>query len=484
MKTVTTLVTLSMLLVVLTGYSAFAGTPTGTNPSTGSLTTVSLANTDEPTAEITVSEAVTELDPWYSTLENQDELEAWLTYNASVKTIHQTELATFLGDFYASGVNTEAIESAGINPVLPYMEQVNLLNSWQQLPRILGILHKIGIRPFFDLKANAGYISPVATLPDYVTALSSAKQAELISGLLELTDADFKSIEGSVKVIQSIDNFWLENAISSEEEFETEKEFGWKEYLSVLDGKDSKLAIRHAHQIQYAFAKMSEVYTLNQMKTYLNWRILESVSPNLCYPFRAVYGQFFPESEKEPRFKQILKTADHILGDEFSRIYMPKLVSGSDLKTATGIVTEEKNRLKDLIRTSGFLSAEEKKNLVKHLEEMVISFGHPETLNSLTKIKFSRTDFMGNLLKAEAWKTRQDLQKALTGKETVHISVYSPEKNELILTAGYVFQPLASRNAESWNKIRSTVRKELVSQILGHSGIGDSNTLKDLLVSL
>lgn len=484
MKTVTKLVTLSGLLVALTGTTIQAGIPSGTNPSATSLTNGRLANSDEPLAEKTVTEAVTELDPWYSTLENQDELEAWLTYNASLKSIHQTELTHFLGDFYSAGMNNEAIESAGINPVLPYMEQVNLLNSWQQLPRILGILHKIGIRPFFDLKASAGYISPVATLPDYVTSLSSAKQAELISGLLELTDEEFASIEKSVKVIQSIDDFWMMEAISFDSEIETEKEFGWKDYLSVLDGKDSKLAIRHAHQIQYAFAKMSEVYTLEQMKTYLNWRILESTSPNLSYPFRAVYGQFFPENDKQPRFKQLLKTADLVLGDEFSRFYMPKLISGDDLKTATAIVKEEKIRLKEMISTSGFLSGEERRTLVDHVDEMVISFGHPETLNSLTKIEFSRTDYVGNLFKAQAWKTHQDLQKTLTGKVVVEASVYAPERNELVLTAGYVFQPLASKNAETWSKIRATIRKELVSQILGHSGINDSNTLRDLLVSL
>lgn len=481
MKMVTKIFTLSGLLVTLTGFTTLAGIPSGTNPSATSLTK---GPHDGPLAEITVTEAVTELDPWYSTLENQEELEAWLTYNASVNSIHQTELTHFLGDFYSAGMNNEAIESAGINPVLPYMDQVNLLNSWQQLPRILGLLHKIGIRPFFDMKVSDGYISPVATLPDYATSLSSAKQTELISGLLELTDEEFNSIEKSVMVIKSIDGFWLKEAISYDSEQETEKEFGWKDYLSVLDGKGSRLAIRHAHQIQYAFSKLSEEFTLEEMKVYLNWRILESTSPNLSYPFRAVYGQFFPENDKQPRFKQILKTADQILGDEFSRFYMPKLVSRNDLKTATGIVTEEKIRLKEMIRTSGFLSGEEKRNLVKQIEEMVISFGHPETLNSLTKIEFSRADFLGNLFKAKAWKTRQDLQKALTGKVPIEISVYSPDRNELVLTAGYVFQPLTSRNAETWNTIRLTVRKEMVSQVLTHSGIGDSNTLRDLLVSL
>jgi endothelin-converting enzyme/putative endopeptidase len=64
---------------------------------------------------------------------------------------------TKIGAFYASCMNTAAIEAAGAKPLAPGFAAINKLDSTRELPALLAYLHTHGVGAFFGFSSTQDY---------------------------------------------------------------------------------------------------------------------------------------------------------------------------------------------------------------------------------------------------------------------------------------------------------------------------------------
>src|ERR1700738_2526538 len=62
-----------------------------------------------------------------------------------------------IGDEYASCMNLEAINRAGITPLKPELDRIAAMKQKEQLPELLGHLHRVGVGAFFGLRSNSDF---------------------------------------------------------------------------------------------------------------------------------------------------------------------------------------------------------------------------------------------------------------------------------------------------------------------------------------
>src|SRR5258708_22275069 len=93
--------------------------------------------------------AFNELDQY-----NQTALKGILE-TAAAKSHEPGSVEQKVGDFYASALDTAAIETAGLKPVATDLAQVAAIRSLADLARTLADLHNRGINPLFGLRLRA-----------------------------------------------------------------------------------------------------------------------------------------------------------------------------------------------------------------------------------------------------------------------------------------------------------------------------------------
>ena len=59
-----------------------------------------------------------------------------------------------VGDFYASGMDTMAINKAGISPVKDFLQQIDNIKTKDDLLRVVAVMHKQGASPMFSISVD------------------------------------------------------------------------------------------------------------------------------------------------------------------------------------------------------------------------------------------------------------------------------------------------------------------------------------------
>src|SRR6266567_1066981 len=72
-----------------------------------------------------------------------------------------------IGDAYASCMDTAAINNLGLKPLQPELDRIAALRSVDDLPALLGRLHRIGVRAFFDIRSTPDYADATQVIAVY-----------------------------------------------------------------------------------------------------------------------------------------------------------------------------------------------------------------------------------------------------------------------------------------------------------------------------
>src|SRR6185437_7714183 len=75
-----------------------------------------------------------------------------------------------IGDEYASCMDVDAINKAGIEPLKPDLDRIAALKSVKDLPALLGHLHRIGVYAFFAMSASQDFADASQEISFYFAA--------------------------------------------------------------------------------------------------------------------------------------------------------------------------------------------------------------------------------------------------------------------------------------------------------------------------
>ena len=394
-----------------------------------------------------------------------------------------------IGDFYGACMDESTVEKRGLSAIQPDLDAITRLRSGKDITPVLARLQ-------FAYGQTVLFSQGSTLDPD-----DSEKQiAELDQGGLGLPDRDYylkedaKSKEIRERYRQHVEKVFRlvgENPATAKKSAETvlRMEIALaKTQLTRVERRDPyqlkhKMNIAELHQIaprldwrmyyrqlEYPNFEIVNLATPNYFralnhqlgseplanwKTYLRFHVVDSFSPYLSSAFVdenfAFYRKYLRGAkEQQPRWKLCVQYTDRNLGEALGLVYVQKVFS-PELKASTvDMVLRIEDAMGQRIRSLDWMSPETKQQALTKLAGIRNKIGYPDKWRDYSSVSIVRTDFAGDVERANEFERRRDINKV--GKPVDHgewevspptvDAYYDPQMNDINFPAGVLQPPL------------------------------------------
>jgi putative endopeptidase len=399
-----------------------------------------------------------------------------------------------IGDFYASCMDTSAIEAAGLKPLASELAQIDALKDRQALETQIARLQRRNVDSVFafgstpDFKDSSRVIAEADQgglgLPDrdyYFRDDAESKQlredyVKHVAKMFELSGEAPGQAAAQAKIVMEIESALAKASRTNVELRDPDKNYNmmnlaemkaltpawsWESYFQGMGAPP----IREANIGQPEFFKemnrLVGATPLANWKVYLKWHLLHSAAPALADQFVQENFNFYGtklSGTKEilPRWKRCVQSTNHNLGEALGQVYVEKYFPPEAKAHAKEMVNNLIAALKSDIPALSWMGPETKKQALAKLEAFTVKIGYPDKWRDYTKLSIEATSYLANLERSAEFEQARDLAKI--GKPvdrsewgmtppTVN-AYYNATFNEIVFPAGILQPPFYDPNAD------------------------------------
>lgn len=426
--------------------------------------------------------------------ENTDRLLSLLDEVSKNPNSPKGSLKQRVGDLYASGMDSLAIEKKGYSPIKPDLQRIDKISDLNGVINELVYERMNGIgSPLFgfgvgqDSKHVDNYITQLrqggTSLPDrdnYLKDDARSKKIQdalktYITTLFELTgtpndaaaknantvyDIEKKLASAQMSRVAMRDPNVTYNKFSVADFSKTTPHLNWVKLLPMMkvNGQDTILVG------QPAFFKdidaMLTAISVEDWKTYLKWNVLKGAASSLSSPFvnaSFVYSSALSgQKVQTPRNERMSGLVDGSLGELLGQLYVEKYFTPAAKQYMIGLVNNLKVTLGDRIKRLEWMSDATKEKALRKLNAFTVKIGYPDKWEAYDGVVIDRNDYAGNLKRLSIWRynfnvTRlgKPVDKTRWGMTPPTVNAYyNPTTNEIAFPAGILQFPFFDFKAD------------------------------------
>lgn len=413
------------------------------------------------------------------------------TINEQIKTICEKSAADEsaekgsnkqkIGGFYASGMDTIAIEKAGLSPLNSEMKKIAAIKDVPSLVNSIAGLQTIGASPAFSFyvsqddkistkyalffgqgglgmgergfyldtdKRNESirkeYLTHLKTMMKF-TGEDEATAAKSAATIMKLETDLAKSSRKLEELRDPIKNY---NKLTVEQFSKTTPNIDWKTVLPALGIAKADSVIVGQPEFFTSLNKLLKTYPIEDWKTYLKWNLVNSYAEYLNADVEKQNFKFFSTvmngvSTQKPRWKRVVGQTNSYLGELIGQVYvaeyMPKGVKEKLLEIGNNIREVFALHIKKL----DWMSDTTKEKALQKLNKIVMKVGYPDKWKDMSKLAIDKNSYCGNIMRANSWHYNYMVNKygkAVDRNEwsmqpQTYNAYYNPSNNEIVIPA-------------------------------------------------
>ncbi|OUJ76071.1 peptidase M13 [Hymenobacter crusticola] len=412
-----------------------------------------------------------------------------------------------VGDYYASGMDSVAIEQAGLKPLTPELDRINAIKDLKTLQKTLAHEQTLGTGAFFragvgqDRKNSTVYAVNLGqdglSMPDrdyYLKddarskTVRTAYVAYMMNMFKLMGDAEATAAKKAATVLRLETRLAQasKNRVELRDPYANYNKMALKDFnaqfpavgLPVILAQNGLGAAQEVIVGQPGFFKelntLLKTEPLSDLKTYLTWQLVSSVAPALpkAYSDEAFrFAQVQSGAKQQPtRWKRMLAATDNTLGEAFGQLYVDKAFSPEAKQKALDMLSNIKASMAEHIQSNTWMSDATKAEALKKLNALRVKIGYPDKWKDYSALNISRESYLKNVLSARQWSYKENVQKyggpidrnqwGMT-PPTIN-AYYSPPLNEIVFPAGYLQPPFFDPNADD------AVNYGAIGGVMGH----------------
>ncbi len=402
--------------------------------------------------------------------------------------------AQLIGDFYAAGMDSIAINSAGITPIKPELEKVGAAKTTDELLQTVADLKTKGISGYFtmyvtqDDKISTKYalqaVQGGLSMPDRDYYLKTDERSKNIrtayithlQNMFKLMGDDATTAQKKAKTVMGIetrlakasrarvdlrDPYANYNKMTIQEFTNKNSNLKINKLLSGMGAQAAKEIIVGQPDFFKELNTMLKAVPLDDWKTYTQWHIAKTMAPYLSQPFAQENFNFFGKAlggakEMQPRWKRVLRATDDAMGEALGQLYVQKTFSPDAKKKALEMVNNLQEAFKEHVRTLDWMSEETKQQAQQKLNAFAVKIGYPDKWKDYKGLEVDRSSYAANVMRASQFMFKDNIGKIgkpvdrtewFMSPPTVN-AYYNPSMNEIVFPAGILQPPFFDPNAD------------------------------------
>jgi len=418
-----------------------------------------------------------------------------------------------IGDYFAACMNLELIDKKGATPVQAELQSIDAMESTADLGKTIGLLISqtdsssffFGLGSQQDAKQSETMIGVVHSdglgLPDrdyYLDQEGKKKEnrekyIEHVAAMFQLLGQTESEAAKSAATVMRIETVLASASLTRVERRDPHKTYHRKSIeeleasvpaidWTALFGKTDLDPEPWLNIVQPEFMQemqaVIERESLDNIKTYLKWGLVNSRAQLLSAPFRdqdfAFYSAYLEGvTEQKPRWRTCVSMVDKQLGEALGREFVERNFPPEVRDKARTMSLQIKQVMAERIKQLGWMSPETRSQAQEKLSKMRDKIGYPDQWRDYSSIRVVRDNYFANVTRATGFELHRQLE--LIGKPvdldewfmtpaTVN-AYYNPSMNDINFPAGVLMPPLYDPkmdDAPNYGNTGGTIGHELV----------------------
>ncbi|MCO4294585.1 M13 family metallopeptidase [Solitalea sp. MAHUQ-68] len=399
-----------------------------------------------------------------------------------------------VGDFFASGMDSLEIESAGVSPTNSLFSDIKSINTTKDLLNEITSLHKSGIDAAFnfviyqDDKQSSQVIAQLSqgglglpdrdyyfNMDDRSSNIRTEYQKHLVN-MFKIFGDDKKTANKNAEAVIKLETALAGASMTRVEQRNPNKIYHklslaelqkitplifWKETLNDFTGQDIKEVLVRQPEFFKEFDRQLVATPLNEWKAYLKWNVIRAAAPylhsiavneNFNFYGKVLTGQ----KNLKPRADRVSVVVDNSMGEVLGRMYVSRYFKPEAKTRMLELIKNLTVTYEDRIKRLDWMSDETKQKALTKLHAFIRKIGYPDVWKDYSSVHISRTSYFGNVLECNKYdynfmldKLGKPVDKAEWGMSAPTINAYyNPVVNEIVFPAGILQSPFFDFNAD------------------------------------
>ncbi len=400
-----------------------------------------------------------------------------------------------VGDFYASCMDQGAIDAAGLKPIEADLAAIQAAASKEDLLRVAGALRRDGLGTFFtfgvgaDLKDSSKTLMNVdqggTSLPDRDYYLKDdPKNTETreqyvahMTRMFTLAGDSAEAAAASARRVIALETRLAQaqlDRVGRRDPKNRDNRRTAAQLAALVPAIDLKTYFDSAkapafEDVNVGWPKFFEALNttwsetpLEDLKTYVRWRLLNAAAPDLASKFEQENFAFFQTQlrgikEQPARWKTCVAATDDSLGHPLGQLYVAKAF-GADSKTRMKQLVDALTvALEQDINQLDWMTADTRKKALEKLHALNKNkIGYPDKWRDYSSVDVARGEYARNTRRASRFEVEEDFKEL--GKPvdrtrwgmtppTVN-AYYSSQLAEIVFPAGILQPPFFDAGAD------------------------------------
>jgi putative endopeptidase len=399
-----------------------------------------------------------------------------------------------VGDFYASGMDSLAIERAGLAPIQPEIDRINNIRNLNGLLQTIAHHQTIGVSSVFnlgvhqDLKRSTEYalyaFQSGLGLPDrdyylkddsrsqrirteYVKhiqnmlALQQGNPNQAAQRAQRIMAIETRLARASMERITMRDPYAIYNKMSVRQANQLAPRLNFSQLMQQTNIRAVDSIIVGQPDFFREVNTMLTAVPLDDWKLYLRWHLLRSTAPYLPHAYVTENFNFYSRvlsgtREMQPRWKRTLRQTDNALGEALGQLYVDKTFTPEAKARALSMVNNLREAFTEHIQNIDWMSPETKQEANRKLDAFVSKIGYPDKWKDYSTLQIDRGPYVQNVLRSRQFEFRDNASRIgkpidrtewFMSPPTVN-AYYNPSMNEIVFPAGILQPPFFDAKAD------------------------------------
>jgi len=399
-----------------------------------------------------------------------------------------------IGDFYASCMDTAAIDSAGSKPIEPELARIAGIKNEADLQAEAARLHGRGVGAFFrfnavqDLKDSTQVIGSAFQgglgLPEreyYLKEDDKSKQlrdsyVKHVAKMFELLGDPADQSAAEAATILKIETALATASMKNTDLRDPDKiyhktaltglktltpNFSWEAYFRATGHPDLKEINVDQPDFFKALDAQLSATPIDDWKIYLRWHLVNVAAPGLSEKFVDEDFDFRGKTltgakEIQPRWKRCVQATDRVLGEALGQVYVQKYFPPAAKARALEMVHNLIGALRDDFETLPWMGPDTRKQATAKLEAFAVKIGYTDKWRDYSALKIDRGSYAENQLRGAEFdfarrlnKIGKPVDRTEWGMTPPTVNAYNNSSmNEIVFPAGIMQPPFYDPDAD------------------------------------